>query len=73
VRPESLRLEPDRDGNASVVSVSFLGSLSRVHCALDGASADLLVQVSSGVGASLAPGHRVRLTAAPDPVLVVAP
>jgi putative spermidine/putrescine transport system ATP-binding protein len=73
VRPESLRLETGNDGNAGVVSVSFLGSLSRVRCTLDGAPEDLLVQVSSGVGASLAPGDRVRVTVAPDPVLVVQP
>jgi putative spermidine/putrescine transport system ATP-binding protein len=71
VRPESMRLESDPTGNGTVVSVSFLGSLSRVRCALDGGPEDLLVQVSSGVGASLTPGDRVRLTASADPVLVV--
>ncbi|HEY0772878.1 MAG TPA: ABC transporter ATP-binding protein, partial [Nocardioidaceae bacterium] len=35
VRPESLQVEPDAEGNATVTSRSFLGSLSRVTCTLD--------------------------------------
>jgi putative spermidine/putrescine transport system ATP-binding protein len=71
VRPESVRLEPDPQGNATVVSVAFLGPISRVHCLLaDGQ--EVLAQVSSALAAQLSPQDQVMLAVTPDPVLVVA-
>jgi putative spermidine/putrescine transport system ATP-binding protein len=70
VRPESLQVEPDAEGNATVTSRSFLGSLSRVTCTLDD-GLEVTAQSSGAESADLAPGKRVRLTVAPVPVLVV--
>ncbi|WP_127479996.1 ABC transporter ATP-binding protein [Nocardioides pantholopis] len=71
VRPESLVVEPDPAGSGSVVSVSFLGALSRVTVTMpDGIS--LVAQVRSSLGEQLAPGQRVRVAVTPTPVLVVA-
>jgi putative spermidine/putrescine transport system ATP-binding protein len=70
VRPEAMQVEPGPDTNATVESVAFLGSISRVHCRLD-TGEEVLAQVSSGAGAALSPRERVRLGVAPDPVLVV--
>jgi putative spermidine/putrescine transport system ATP-binding protein len=77
VRPEFVQVAEageegggERSGNASVVSVSFLGSISRVHCVLDDGQ-EVVAQVSSAQGARLSPQDRVRLTAAEEPVLVV--
>ncbi len=70
VRPEFVEVSPDRAGNARVVSVAFLGSISRVLCTLDDGQ-DVVAQVSSAHGADLRPHDRVRLTASPEPVLVV--
>ncbi len=52
------------------MSVAFLGSISRVLCTLDDGQ-EVVAQVSSGEGAALRPHDRVRLTASPEPVLVV--
>jgi putative spermidine/putrescine transport system ATP-binding protein len=72
VRPESVRVEPDPAGEVQVLSVAFLGSISRVHCRLaDGTP--VLAQVSSAEGARLSPQDRVRLAVDPSPVLVVGP
>jgi putative spermidine/putrescine transport system ATP-binding protein len=70
VRPESVSLDFDEQGNARVTSVAFLGSISRVHCRLDQGQ-EVLAQPPTGVAQRLAPGDRVRLTVAPSPVLVV--
>jgi putative spermidine/putrescine transport system ATP-binding protein len=70
VRPESITVEPDEDGNARVSSVAFLGPLSRVYCHLDDEQ-DCLAQVPSSVAEKLRPGARVRVVVAPSPVLVV--
>ena len=70
VRPEAIRVQPDAAGDATVESVAFLGPISRVHLRLD-TGEEVLAQVSSGEGAALSPRDRVRLAAAPDPVLVV--
>jgi putative spermidine/putrescine transport system ATP-binding protein len=73
VRPESLGLEPAQDDAATVatvVSVNFLGPVSRVHVALaDGH--ELVAQLASSAATDLRPGDRVAVTVAPSPVLVV--
>ncbi|HET6563679.1 MAG TPA: ABC transporter ATP-binding protein [Marmoricola sp.] len=71
VRPEAIRLERAEDGNARVLTVAFLGPISRVMCTMDDGET-VLVQVSSSLGATLTPHDRVRLTTGDDAVLVVA-
>ena len=74
VRPESVRItnpESGTDGNASVVSVAFLGPFSRVQCRLrDGQI--VVAQISSSQAAHLAQDASVRLDVDADAVLVVA-
>jgi putative spermidine/putrescine transport system ATP-binding protein len=70
VRPEFIRVRPDASGTATVVSVAFLGSISRVYCRLaDGR--DVAAQVSSAEGARLSPQDPVTLAVDDQPVLVV--
>jgi putative spermidine/putrescine transport system ATP-binding protein len=70
IRPEAVGVEASPGGRATVVSVAFLGSFTRVHCVLEDGST-VLAQVSSVLGATLRPHDTVRLTVAPEPVLVV--
>ena len=70
MRPEALVLTPDPAGNATVVSHSFLGSLSRVVCVFDGGR-PVTAQSPSAASTGLVPGTRVAVTVAPAPVLVV--
>jgi putative spermidine/putrescine transport system ATP-binding protein len=70
VRPEAVHVRRDDAAESHVVSVAFLGSISRVHCRLaDGQQ--VLAQVSSSQGAGLAPHARVTLEIDQQPVLVV--
>jgi putative spermidine/putrescine transport system ATP-binding protein len=71
VRPESVQVGPDEDGNGRVLGVNFLGSLSRVRVQLvDGTV--VLAQVSGAEAASLTPGTAVRVGVRPVPVLTTA-
>jgi putative spermidine/putrescine transport system ATP-binding protein len=71
VRPESLRLTPDAAGRATVVSVAFLGPVSRVTLALDDGTL-VLAQLASTEALTLTVGERVAVGIDPSPVLVVA-
>jgi len=71
VRPESLSVAPSGDGNATVVTRSFLGSLCRVVCELDGGP-EVVAQALIEEATDLHPGVRVRVTVSRSPVLVVA-
>jgi putative spermidine/putrescine transport system ATP-binding protein len=71
VRPESVSFEPAADGAATVVSVAFLGPVSRATAALDDGTL-VVAQVASGAAAALFVGARVRMRIDPAPVLVVA-
>jgi len=71
VRPESVSVAPSETGAASVVSVGFLGPISRVHVVTD-AGDTLMAQLPSSLAVGLAPQDRVEVTIAPTPVLVVA-
>jgi putative spermidine/putrescine transport system ATP-binding protein len=71
VRPEALRLAADPDGNARVVAVCFLGSLSRVQVALPGDEL-IVAQMSAVEAVDLAPGTAVRVVVRPSPVFAVA-
>jgi putative spermidine/putrescine transport system ATP-binding protein len=71
VRPESVSVAPSATGTASVVSVGFLGPISRVYL-LTQAGESLMAQLPSSLAVGLAPQDRVEVTIAPTPVLVVA-
>jgi putative spermidine/putrescine transport system ATP-binding protein len=71
VRPEALAVEPRADGNGSVITISFLGSLSRITCRLD-TGEEVVVQSSSGEAVHLSPGDCVQVSPRGVPVLVVA-
>ncbi len=72
VRPECVSFRPDEAGPASIVSVAFLGPVSRATGRL--ADGTLVVaQVASAEVAALRVGTRVRVEIDPSPVLVVAP
>ncbi|MDP2772122.1 MAG: ABC transporter ATP-binding protein [Nocardioides sp.] len=71
VRPESVSFEPAADGAATIVSVAFLGPVSRATAALDDGTL-VVAQVASGTAAALFVGARVRTQIDPAPVLVVA-
>lgn len=71
VRPEAITLVADPQGNADVVSVAFLGPISRVYSRTDDGQ-DVLAQVASTTATKLSAGDRVQLGVEPTPVLVVA-
>ncbi|MFJ2433747.1 ABC transporter ATP-binding protein [Streptomyces anulatus] len=70
IRPEGVRAEADPDGTATVVSASFLGSVTRVLLDLRGGVA-VKADLPSRDAADLLPGVRARVTPVPRPVLVV--
>jgi putative spermidine/putrescine transport system ATP-binding protein len=70
VRPESVTVTADAEGNATVTSVAFLGPISRVHCALDDGPA-VSAQLPSSVARAFSAGDRVTVGVEPSPVLVV--
>ncbi|WP_411115864.1 ABC transporter ATP-binding protein [Streptomyces sp. 058-1L] len=70
IRPESIGVTADPEGIATVVSASFLGSVTRVLLDLpDGVAAK--ADLPSRDATELAPGVRVRVTPVRRPVLVV--
>ncbi|MEU3053898.1 ABC transporter ATP-binding protein [Streptomyces griseus] len=70
IRPENIGVTADADGSATVVSASFLGSVTRVLLDLpDGAA--IKADLASRDAAELAPGVRARVTPVRRPVLVV--
>ena len=70
VRPESVTVRADADGPATVVSVVFLGAISRVNVALaDGAA--MYAQMNTAAARVFAPGDAVRVGVEPGGVLVV--
>ncbi|MGW4028943.1 ABC transporter ATP-binding protein [Streptomyces sp. NPDC004838] len=70
VRPENVTVAPDAEGDATVVSASFLGSVTRVLLDRDGGGTVKADLASRDAGA-LAPGVRARVSLARRPVLVV--
>ncbi|WP_250009717.1 ABC transporter ATP-binding protein [Actinoplanes sp. M2I2] len=66
VRPESVQVTPEADGDGRVLTTSFLGPISKVTIAVG----DVLVvaQVATDRLASLTPGTPVRVTLRPVPV-----
>lgn len=70
VRPESVSVTPDEQGHATVVSVAFLGPVSRATLTLDDGTL-VMAQLDSAAASDLVVGRRVRLAINPTPVLVV--
>lgn len=71
VRPESVTVQADPAGAATVASVAFLGAISRVNVALADGSA-LYAQMNSSAARAFAPGDRVTVGLEAGGVLVVA-
>ena len=72
VRPEAISLRADATGNGKVVSVGFLGPISKVQFTMDGDEQVMFAQVSSAAASQLRPGDSVAVEIDPAPVLVVA-
>jgi len=70
VRPESVRVSADPGGPVTVVSVSFLGPISLVHCVFDDGTR-VIAQSSSAHAADLSSGARVAISLEQEAVLVV--
>jgi putative spermidine/putrescine transport system ATP-binding protein len=66
VRPESIAVVPDPDGDARVLSTAFLGPTSRVTVAAG--DSVVVAQVSGELLADLAAGTPVRVQLRPVPV-----
>jgi putative spermidine/putrescine transport system ATP-binding protein len=69
VRPESIQVTADPQGDATVVTSSFLGAISRLTVTTG--ALKLVAQVPRTSVAGLAPGDRVSVRLDPAPVLVV--
>lgn len=70
VRPESVTVTAGGTPNATISSVAFLGSISRVYCTLADGSV-LSAQLASAAAAPFAAGDTVTVGVEPNPVLVV--
>jgi putative spermidine/putrescine transport system ATP-binding protein len=70
VRPESVTVDRDESGTATIVSVSFLGPISQVQTTTDDGT-EVSAQMTSSHAQGFAPGDRVRLGVDQVPVLVV--
>jgi putative spermidine/putrescine transport system ATP-binding protein len=69
VRPESIHIKPDAQGNGTVVTSSFLGAISRLT--IDTGGMTLTSQIPRTSVEGLAPGDRVAVIIDPAPVLIV--
>jgi putative spermidine/putrescine transport system ATP-binding protein len=69
VRPESVTVAADPAGTSTVVSVSFLGAISRVNVAMPDGSV-ISAQLGSSAARALTPGDAVRVGLEPGEVLV---
>ena len=70
LRPESIEVVPDENGNGRVQAASFMGAFGRVRVLLsDGTVA--AAQVAASDVPRLSPGQRVRVTARPVPALAI--
>lgn len=72
VRPESVTVAAHGTPNATVSSVAFLGSISRVYCTLADGTV-LSAQLPSAAAAPFSAGDAVTVGVEPNPVLVTPP
>ncbi|WP_426244051.1 ABC transporter ATP-binding protein [Nocardioides sp. LHG3406-4] len=70
VRPEAITVGGNGADNATVMSVGFLGPISRVYADLDDGQ-HAMAQIASSLAITLSPGDRVRLGIEPTALLVV--
>ncbi|MGI5287897.1 ABC transporter ATP-binding protein [Nonomuraea polychroma] len=70
IRPEAVRVVPDKDGAAEVITASFRGASVRLRLAVEGG--EVLADVPGHEAASLGPGTRVAVRLVERPVLVAA-
>jgi putative spermidine/putrescine transport system ATP-binding protein len=70
VRPESVTVQADPDGNATVASVAFLGPISRVYVNLPDGPV-IHAQLPSSQARAFEAGQTVSVGLEPAPVLVV--
>ncbi|RVX43687.1 putative spermidine/putrescine transport system ATP-binding protein [Nonomuraea polychroma] len=70
IRPEAVRVVPDEDGAAEVITASFRGASVRLRLAVEGG--EVLADVPGHEAASLGPGTRVAVRLVERPVLVAA-
>ncbi|MDP4501562.1 ABC transporter ATP-binding protein [Nonomuraea turcica] len=70
IRPEAVRVVPDEDGAAEVVTASFRGASVRLRLAVEGG--EVLADVPGHEAATLGPGTRVAVRLVERPVLVAA-
>ena len=66
VRPEAVTVQLAPDGTGTVVSVGFLGPISRVYVELPG-DLQVMAQVASSQASKLTVGDRVRVGVEPEP------
>ncbi|MDY7087402.1 MAG: ABC transporter ATP-binding protein [Actinomycetota bacterium] len=66
VRPESVQVTPDAEGDAAVLTTSFLGPISKVTVTVG--EHLVVAQVATDRLPSLAPGTPVRVSLSPNPV-----
>lgn len=71
VRPENVTATADAAGEATVVSASFFGSVTRLHLELPG-GVPVKADLPSRDAGALVPGARAAVRLAERPVLVVA-
>jgi len=71
IRPESIAVQADPAGRATVVSASFLGSTGSLH-AITESGETVLAQIDNDAVATFNPGDRVSLVPRPNPALAVA-
>ena len=69
VRPESIHVDADPAGNATIVTTSFLGAISRLT--IDAGDLTLVAQIPRTRVAGLGPGDKVQVTIDAAPALVV--
>jgi putative spermidine/putrescine transport system ATP-binding protein len=71
VRPESIVATPDENGNARVITASFLGAIARVH--LETANGiKVIAQIPSEQATQMGAGRSVRLSLKDQPVFAKA-
>jgi len=70
VRPESVEVHAAERGDARVVTVSFLGPITRLRLATSRGD-ELVAQLASAAAAGLEPGSAVEVGVAETPVLVI--
>ncbi len=70
VRPEAITVGSEGADNATVVSVGFLGPISRVYADIDDGQ-HVMAQIASSLAITLSPGDRVRVGIEAVPLLVV--